>query len=134
MARLNIKVELGRNRVLGPGKIRLLELIAEEGSIRGAAKAMGMSYRRAWLLLHEVEAIMGAPVLAAATGGAMGGGTSLTDTGRAVIDRYRAIEAHASQSAGSDLRALSRMAKPESHRTPASLKKKKSTKTRRKKT
>jgi molybdate transport system regulatory protein len=111
MARLNIKVELGDGRALGPGKIRLLELIDEKGSIRRAAVAMEMSYRRAWLLLHDVEDMMGAPVLAAETGGHKGGGTSLTAAGRAVVDHYRSIEAIAARSIGTELKALARLAK-----------------------
>ncbi len=112
MARLTIRIDLGDGAALGPGKARLLELIDAEGSIRRAAAAMGMSYRRAWLLVQEIEAVMGAPATAAATGGVKGGGTSLTETGRAVVARYRAIETIASQSANAEIRALARMAKP----------------------
>ncbi|HJW42403.1 MAG TPA: LysR family transcriptional regulator [Rhizomicrobium sp.] len=108
---MNIKVELGDGRALGPGKIRLLELIDEKGSIRGAAIAMDMSYRRAWLLLHDVEDMMGAPVLAAETGGRKGGGTSLTTAGRAVVGHYRSIEAIAARSIDTELKALARLAK-----------------------
>jgi molybdate transport system regulatory protein len=110
MARLMIRIEFENGRALGPGKIRLLELIASEGSIRGAAIAMGMSYRRAWLLLHEVETMMGGSVITPETGGAQGGGTTLTKVGRDVIRRYRALEALASRRLGPELRALSRMA------------------------
>jgi len=116
MARLNIKIEFENGSALGPGKVRLLELICEKGSIRAAAIAMDMSYRRAWLLLHDVEGMMGAPVLAAETGGHKGGGTQLTDTGLEVIRQYRRIEAQAAQSLKSELSALSRMARTKSSR------------------
>jgi len=112
MARLTIRIEFENGLALGPGKVRLLEHIAREGSIRGAAVAMDMSYRRAWLLIHEVEAMMGASVIAAETGGTRGGGTTLTDVGRTVVERYRSLEARAAQALSAELRALSRMARP----------------------
>jgi molybdate transport system regulatory protein len=127
MARLNFKVELENGGALGPGKIRLLEYIEQKGSIRRAAAAMGMSYRRAWLLLHEVEDMMGASVFAPETGGRKGGGTALTAVGRAIVGHYRSIEAGAERAIAPDLRALSRLAKPRS----LSAKRKRGTKTKR---
>jgi molybdate transport system regulatory protein len=117
MARLTIRIDLDDEAALGPGKARLLELIGTEGSIRHAAVAMGMSYRRAWLLVQDIEAAMGSPVTTAMTGGTRGGGTSLTATGRAVVDRYRAIEKIAAKSAQAEMRALARLARPAA-RTP----------------
>jgi len=116
MARLSIRIDLGSETALGPGKARLLELVDAKGSIRGAATAMGMSYRRAWLLLRDIEATMGAPVVSAETGGVKGGGTSLTKLGRAVVEQYRKIEVRAQHSVDAELRVLSEMAKP--HRGP----------------
>jgi molybdate transport system regulatory protein len=110
MARLTIRIDLGKAAAFGPGKARLLELIAEKGSIRAAAAAMDMSYRRAWLLLHEMEAIMGAPAIAAATGGLHGGGASLTELGHNLLALYRAVERRATKAAAPELRALSRLA------------------------
>lgn len=110
MARLTIRVDIEDSAAFGPGKARLLELIEETGSIRSAAAAMGMSYRRAWLLVHEMQEIMGAPVVAGRTGGAKGGGTTLTTTGKAVLTHYRAIETRATRAAVVQLRALSRLA------------------------
>jgi molybdate transport system regulatory protein len=109
MARLTIRIEFANGRAIGPGKIRLLELVEQEGSIRGAAIAMGMSYRRAWLLIHEMEAMMATPVVVAASGGTGGGGTKLTPRGRAVVDRYRSLEVRAARSVDRELRALSKM-------------------------
>jgi molybdate transport system regulatory protein len=111
MARLTIRIDLGKDAALGPGKARLLELIDQKGSIRGAAMAMNMSYRRAWLLLRETDAMMRAPMVAAETGGVGGGGTSLTEFGRTVVERYRAIEARAERSVDAELRELARMTK-----------------------
>jgi molybdate transport system regulatory protein len=109
-ARLSIRIDLGGDTALGPGKARLLELVDAEGSIRGAAAAMGMSYRRAWLLLQDIETTMGAPVVTAETGGRRGGGTTLTKLGRAVINQYRKIQDRASRSVDAELRALSDLA------------------------
>ena len=120
MLRLKIRVEFAGGHVLGPGKIHLLELIAREGSIRGAAIAMGMSYRRAWLLLHELEAMMGRSVIAPETGGVKGGGSTLTELGHDIILCYRAIEKHAARASGAELRRLTRMAgRPASTKTPS---------------
>jgi molybdate transport system regulatory protein len=110
MARLTIRIDLAPDAAFGPGKARLLELVDETGSIRRAATAMSMSYRRAWLLLRDIETTMGAPVIATRTGGASGGGASLTRCGRAILDRYRTIEERATRSVVSGLRALARMA------------------------
>ena len=122
LARLNIKVELGGGRALGPGKIQLLELIEQKGSIRAAAIAMTMSYRRAWLLLHEVEDMMGASVFAAECGGHKGGGTALTVVGRAIVMHYRSIETRAARAIEAELRAFSQMAKPSRRKSSAPAK------------
>jgi molybdate transport system regulatory protein len=111
MVRLTVRIDLGESASIGPGKAKLLEKIAEAGSIRGAAATMGMSYRRAWLLVQELEEIMGAPVVTAATGGAKGGGASLTKLGAGVLKHYRAVERRAKRSAGSDLHALANLAR-----------------------
>jgi molybdate transport system regulatory protein len=111
MPRLTIRVDFDEVAAFGPGKARLLEMIDETGSLRSAAAAMNMSYRRAWLLLQETEAMMKAPVTAARTGGSKGGGTALTPFGRDVVECYRAIEAGAARAATGELRALSAMTK-----------------------
>jgi molybdate transport system regulatory protein len=126
MARLSIRIDFGNETAFGPGKARLLELIAEKGSIRAAAAAMDMSYRRAWLLIQEMEATVGGSVIAAETGGARGGGSTLTQLGRTVVDRYRAIEAQASRSVAVQLRALSKLADTHSGKLPSASARKKS--------
>src|SRR5438270_634022 len=95
MARLSIRITFEGSEALGPGKVRLLELIGKEGSIRAAAAAMHMSYRHAWLLLQAVEDTFGVPVLETATGGARGGGAKLTEFGSTLVARYRSIESNA---------------------------------------
>jgi len=107
MTKLTIRVDLGHDAAFGPGKARLLEMIEQAGSIRSASDMMGMSYRRAWLLLKDIQEIFGVPVIATATGGKNGGGTALTEAGREIVDCYRTIESSASRAAAPQLRALS---------------------------
>lgn len=108
MARLTLRVELGEEARVGPGKIRLLELIDRHGSISAAGRAMGMSYRRAWLLVDSLNACFKTRVVDSSPGGNGGGGARLTAFGRALIDRYRRIEAKAAAAARPDLAALAR--------------------------
>jgi molybdate transport system regulatory protein len=110
MTRLSIRINFDGAEAFGPGKARLLELIDEQGSIRGAAAAMSMSYRHAWLLVQAVEDTFGAPVITTSTGGAKGGGAKLTELGKTVITRYRAIEAQAGRAAAVDLSELTKAA------------------------
>jgi molybdate transport system regulatory protein len=94
-AKLFLRLDLaGRVRV-GPGKIRLLEEIARHGSISAAGRAMNMSYRRAWLLVDDLNSYFRAPVVATRLGGAGGGKAGLTPLGRSVIRAYRAMEREA---------------------------------------
>ena len=95
--RVTIKIDFGTEFRLGPGKVRLLELIAESGSISAAARQMEMSYRRAWLLIDEVNGIFGNPVVETATGGAGGGGAKITPLGEAVVAAFRDIESNATE-------------------------------------
>jgi molybdate transport system regulatory protein len=90
--RLTLRVDLGGGRTLGPGKVRLLEAIETTGSITQAGKALGMSYRRAWLLADDMNSCFRDAVISAQPGGAHGGGATLTPFGRKLIERYRAIE------------------------------------------
>ena len=94
-ARLTLRVDLGKDRAIGPGKIRLLEAIRDAGSITKAGIALGMSYRRAWLLVDDMNNCFREPVVAAQAGGSHGGGAALTPFGEGLIDQYRAIEAEA---------------------------------------
>ena len=91
--RLTIRLDFSAGRRLGVGKVALLELIEKTGSISAAGRADKMSYRRAWLLVDELNQIFGKPVVSAHPGGAKGGGASLTDQGRRVVALYRDAEA-----------------------------------------
>lgn len=106
MARLTIRIDLSDRGAIGPGKIRLLELVGESGSISAAGRAMNMSYRRAWMLIDGVNRCFRSPVVETQQGGARGGGAALTELGHDVIARYRAIERAATKASAADLAAL----------------------------
>lgn len=104
-----IRITKGDDIAIGPGKVDLLEAIGATGSITAAAKALGMSYRRAWLLLDTMNRCFKEPIVEAEAGGQRGGGTRLTATGLDVIRRYRAAERRAAKSAAADLAALMKL-------------------------
>jgi molybdate transport system regulatory protein len=80
--KLTLRVDLGSGRALGPGKIRLLEAIEKTGSISQAGRKLGMSYRRAWLLVDDMNRCFREPVVTAQPGGSQGGGAALTVFGQ----------------------------------------------------
>ncbi len=90
-ARLSLRVDLPGGRI-GPGKIALLEAIGREGSISAGGRAMGMSYKRAWELVDQLNVLLGRPVVAVSIGGRTGGGARLTPEGEALIADYRGME------------------------------------------
>lgn len=104
--RLTLRVDFGSSRSIGPGKIRLLEAIDRTGSISQAGKSLGMSYRRAWLLIDDMNQCFREVVVSAKPGGAKGGGAVLTEFGAALVRDYRAIEEAAALAAKMKLRAL----------------------------
>ena len=87
-----IKVDFGKGVRLGAGKVRLLEMVAETGSISAAARAMDMSYRRAWLLIEETNQIFKVPVVETAAGGSGGGGAKITEQGMRVIALFHELQ------------------------------------------
>lgn len=111
---LKLRIKLCAMAALGPGKVDLLQAIERCGSITAAAKDQGMSYRRAWGLLEELNHALAEPVVGTSFGGARGGGASLTATGRAVIDIYRRIESKAQAAIADELAELSGLLAPES--------------------
>jgi molybdate transport system regulatory protein len=106
--RLNIRIDLANGLRIGPGKVAVLEEIARSGSISAAGRALRMSYRRTWELVEELNTGLGTPVVETAAGGSGGGGTVLTQAGKAVIERYRAIEVDTAAAARKHLLALTR--------------------------
>src|SRR5215813_2507644 len=111
MARLSIRLDLTEKDRIGPGKIALLEAIRDTGSISEGAKQIGMSYRRAWVLVDQINGALKKPAVAAATGGRRGGGAKLTPGGEKIISIYRSIEALARRSAKDEFRAVSYLAR-----------------------
>lgn len=93
--RLRIRLLDGVDFAFGPGKADLLRLISETGSISAAGRAMGMSYKKAWTLVDEMNRAFALPVVEAAKGGQSGGGARLTPHGDAVLERYRSLESRA---------------------------------------
>jgi len=93
MATLSLRIDLASGERFGPGKRQLLTLIDDLGSISAAGRAMGMSYRRAWLLIEEVNASFGTPLVEKAPGGSGGGGATLTEAGRTVLKCLDEIDA-----------------------------------------
>jgi molybdate transport system regulatory protein len=97
---------------IGPGKVALIESIGETGSITAAARQLGMSYRRAWLLVDELNRSLRSPAVTTAAGGAHGGGTLLTPVGHELVRRYREVERTAHEACARDLAALVRLLAP----------------------
>src|SRR5688572_18876882 len=87
-----LKLVLRPNTALGPGKADLLEAIEETGSIAAAGRRLGMSYKRAWLLVETMNGYFTSPLVVSLRGGKGGGVAQLTQTGKNVLQRFRSIE------------------------------------------
>lgn len=109
---LHLRIDFGGGRSIGPGKIRLLELITQTGSISAAGRALAMSYRQAWLLVDELNRMYREPVVIAQTGGGGGGGTIVTETGNDIVRLYRDMERRAYGASTPDIRSLARLLAP----------------------
>ena len=92
---------------LGPGKIALLEAIVETGSISAAAKTMNMSYRRAWMLIDELNKMLVKPCVESTTGGVGGGGAQVTVFGKKIVKAFRKLEKQFAKSAAAEFKSLS---------------------------
>lgn len=99
--------------MLGPGKAELLHRIRDTGSISAAGRQMGMSYKRAWMLVEEMNAAFRAPVVSSTRGGPGGGGAQLTAIGDEVLARYQAVVATASAAVAGDIAALEALLRPQ---------------------
>ncbi len=99
--RIKLQVFCGTEIAMGPGKADLLDAIEREGSISGAARVLGMSYRRAWLLVDTMNRCWREALVTTAPGGAArGGGARLTPIGIRVRESYRALQRQAARAAG----------------------------------
>lgn len=107
--RLRVRVVLGPDVALGPGKADLLEGIEQTGSIAAAGRRMQMSYKRAWYLIDTMNRCFVEPVVSARKGGKGSGGAELTPTGKQVLRLYRRSEVRAANATRRDLAALARL-------------------------
>ena len=112
MPHLSIRVDFEpTGSALGPGMAELLERVVAQGSIRSAAASMGMSYRKAWLLVQEMQDTFNGAVVTTEIGGSDGGGTKLTELGTNLVKTYRRIENRALRAAEADLNTLAALVK-----------------------
>jgi molybdate transport system regulatory protein len=86
-----------RGRAFGDGPARLLDGVEQYGSLRKAAQELGMSYNKAWRILHAAEERLGFPLLDRSVGGSLGGGSHLTPEAQDLVRRYRAVAADAEE-------------------------------------
>jgi molybdate transport system regulatory protein len=106
---LRVRIVFGPGMMLGPGKADLLALIRETGSIAAAGRRMGMSYKRAWMLVETMNAMFREPLVECVRGGASGGGAHLTEAGEKLLGHYRQVEERARAAAGLELDVLGAM-------------------------
>lgn len=105
---LRVRVYVGDVIAMGPGKADLLAAIAATGSISGAGRALGMSYKRAWDLVATMNETFAAPLVVTNSGGVGGGGAALTEAGEAVLDSFRSMQQKAHATIAADLRRFRR--------------------------
>lgn len=110
--RLTLRLLRGEDVAMGPGKADLLAAIRDTGSISGAARAMTMSYRRAWMLVDVMNRSFKEPLVHSAAGGQKGGGARLTEAGERALILFREMEAAARTAAQPALEALMRELAP----------------------
>ncbi len=101
---IRIRIAVGENIAIGQGKADLLEAIGRTGSISAAARELDMSYRKAWMLVDEMNQCFPSPVVTAIKGGLQGGGAQVTDLGQEALTRFRRIVAKASAAIDADVR------------------------------
>jgi len=101
-----LRIPIAEGLVLGPGKVELLEAIDRTGSISAGGREMGMSYRRAWLLVDALNRMFARPLVLTSAGGAKGGGAEVTEEGRAVAAAYRRAEQRANEVVKEEMAAL----------------------------
>jgi molybdate transport system regulatory protein len=107
--RFRMRIRNGDAVALGPGKVELLEAVREYGSISAAARSLGMSYRRAWLLIDELNRSLKAPATHSEQGGQSGGGCTLTPVGERIIYLYRDVEVVAQRSCAKQIAELTKL-------------------------
>ena len=110
MTRITVRVRIyfGNVLAIGPGRIELLEGVLQTGSLAQAARAMNMSYRRAWLLMQSLNDSLRSPATVAARGGRKGGGATVTPVGKSLISLYRRTEARITENASRQFEKFAR--------------------------
>ncbi|WP_062012327.1 winged helix-turn-helix domain-containing protein [Aureimonas sp. AU4] len=108
-----LRILFGDRRIVGPGRADLLERIRETGSIAAAGRRMGMSYKRAWSLVEDLNRTFDAPLVEMHRGGARQGGAALTALGAEVLARYRHMQHQSDRAIAADLEALAARLAPE---------------------
>jgi molybdate transport system regulatory protein len=104
-----LRISFKKSIAMGPGKAELLDAIDATGSISAAARKLGMSYRRAWLLVDTMNSCFRAPVVETLTGGVQGGGARVTEFGRQMVQRYREMERKAASSVAQEMAEFSHL-------------------------
>jgi molybdate transport system regulatory protein len=110
--RFRMRVMKGETIAIGPGKVSLLEAVREHGSISAAARSLDMSYRRAWLLIDELNRSLRSPATISEQGGQSGGGCVLTPVGENIVRLYRDVEARAEAACAQQIASLTGLLKP----------------------
>ncbi|WP_244817833.1 winged helix-turn-helix domain-containing protein [Caballeronia sp. Lep1P3] len=109
--RFRMRISKGETVAIGPGKVALLEAVRDHGSISAAARSLAMSYRRAWLLIDELNRSLESPATVSEQGGQSGGGCVLTPVGERIVKLYREIEARAQAACAAEIASLTRLLK-----------------------
>ena len=103
---VSIRLRFSLEARIGPGKIALLEGVERTGSIAAAGRELGMSYRRAWLLIDSLSGMFAEPVIVTTAGGSHGGGSQLTELGRELVTAFRAAERDAQRAVADHFKEL----------------------------
>ncbi|WP_290885733.1 LysR family transcriptional regulator [Hoeflea sp.] len=111
--KLRLKLTFDSGLTVGPGKADLLQGIATDGSISAAGRRMRMSYKRAWMLVEEMNAAFETPLVESSRGGASGGGARLTEAGEAVLAHYRKLETITLAHGADEISGITRLLKDE---------------------
>lgn len=106
---LRIRLVFDDGAMIGPGKADLLDLIRETGSIAAAGRRLGMSYKRAWMLVETLNDTFAEPLVESHRGGPGFGGAVLTSAGEAALTHYRRLQARAAEATAEEVAALTRM-------------------------
>lgn len=86
--RVRCWIDLDDIKFFGPGRAELLLRIREEGSISQAAKSMGMSYKKAWGIVDQLNSMRDKPMVVARKGGEKGGRSEVTEEGLKIVEEY----------------------------------------------